>query len=86
MASHLTFNYMLSDLDGYFEFLHHVDFKKQPQPTLNQLVLCDGEVAETELVQVHRLRVRQVLFLRRQGRTASDYLPLPPHPALHELP
>lgn len=54
---------MTPDLYGYFEFLHHVYLQKQPQPTFNQLVLSNKEVAETELVQICCSWVRQILLL-----------------------
>lgn len=67
---------MRSDLYGYFEFLHHVYFKEESQPTPNQFVLCDGEVTEAEFVQVHCLWVWQVLFLLGQGQMVSGYMHL----------
>lgn len=54
---------MPPDLDRYFEFLHHIYLQKQPQPAFNQLVLGNGEVTETELVQVCCSWVRQLLLL-----------------------
>lgn len=64
---------MPPDLDRYFEFLHHIYLQKQPQPAFNQLVLRNGEVAETELVQVCCSWVGQLLLLL-EGQIASLYI------------
>lgn len=79
-----TLREMPPDLYRYFEFLHHVYLQKQPQPVFNQLVLRNGEVAETELVQVCCSRVRQVLLLL-EGQIVSQYIqPIARH-AVHPL-
>lgn len=64
---------MTPDLYRYFEFLHHIYLQKQPQPAFNQLMLRNGQVAETELIQVCCARVRQVLFLLK-GQIVSEYI------------